>query len=563
MHTGILVAKTRERLGGYGVQLRRRLGPSLTEACSAGWCLGVAHGKPGAAAEAGPSEPSDTVVATGRRNWVGRDAMRYGVWGLAGLILGGVSLSCQRPEEPASAVSGHEYFAPPALPAPPAEADAGATSGETASTSGILGEIPAFPGAAGFGANATGGRGGAVLKVTSVGASGPGSLQEALNRPGPRIIVFAVSGVIDADVIEIPHGDLTIAGQTAPGGGITIRGRLNAGDGTVDNVIIRHIRVRPAYDGSDGQRFDAIQLGRSGNVILDHISASFAVDETIDLFAAHDVTVQWSTIESSAMVGHPEGAHNFGLINGPDGGRISVLLNLFAHHRNRCPALATGPADVRNNVIYNVQNGFVHHNPAKGQFNIVGNYFKVGPSSPLTPYYFDDENDTANPGLGYFLWGNWLDGTRSKCRDGAMDNPWRDCTIGVGRGQEFRSKKEFNFARDTSLYRPPATLAADDAYATVLAHAGAFPRDVIAQRSVQDVRGGGGGWGDRIPTDLMEGLIPVSAPADTDGDGIPDAWEAARGLDQRNGKDSVALQSSGYTAIEEYVNELANSLVAP
>src|SRR5690606_6844648 len=143
--------------------------------------------------------------------------------------------------------------------------------------------------------------------------------QDALNQDEPRIIVFDVSGVIDGD-IEVPYGNVTIAGQTAPGGGITIRGRLTgAYEHGVDNMIIRHIRVRPVYDNSSGVQFDTIQFSRNAQLIFDHVSASFGIDETVDLYEARDVTVQWSTIESSATEGHPEGEHNYGLINGPDG----------------------------------------------------------------------------------------------------------------------------------------------------------------------------------------------------------------------------------------------------
>jgi pectate lyase len=210
---------------------------------------------------------------------------------------------------------------------------------------GVVAALPAFPGAEGFGAIATGGRGGSVIKVTTLNATGPGSLQEAIDAPGPRIIVFDVSGVIDGD-ITITHGDVTIAGQTAPGGGVTIKGRLlGEYDASVQNMILRFLRVRPVYDGSAGDQFDAAQLSLNSRVILDHMSIAWGVDETVDLYEADDVTVQWSTIEESATQGHPEGEHNYGLINGPDGHRIAVHHNLFVHHKNRNPAIANGPAE--------------------------------------------------------------------------------------------------------------------------------------------------------------------------------------------------------------------------
>jgi hypothetical protein len=140
---------------------------------------------------------------------------------------------------------------------------------------------PAFPGALGFGAKATGRRGGNVLIVSNLDTSGPGSLQWAVSQSGPRIVVFRVSGVINGNV-HIPHGDLTIAGQTAPGAGITIRGRLTSEyDDNFGNLIVRHLRVRPPQCGSgcDAEQYDAIQFSRGSVMILDHVSAAQAADE--------------------------------------------------------------------------------------------------------------------------------------------------------------------------------------------------------------------------------------------------------------------------------------------
>ena len=262
--------------------------------------------------------------------------------------------------------------------------------------------LPTFPGAQGFGAVATGGRGGQVLKVTTLAASGTGSLQWALNQAGPRIIVFAVSGVINGDVL-IPHGDVTIAGQTAPGAGITIHGHLYTELGTsFGNIVIRHLRVRPPVANADWPpaQHDAIQFSTNHTIILDHVDISHAIDENFDLWGgAQDVTVQWSAITFPVYDGgHPDGpAHNYGILNGPDGGRISIHHNLFVHNKARTPALAEGPADVRNNVIYNGREGFVHHNPANGDFNVIGNYYKDGPSANLAPLWFDPENGPTVP----------------------------------------------------------------------------------------------------------------------------------------------------------------------
>jgi len=190
--------------------------------------------------------------------------------------------------------------------------------------------LPAFPGAEGFGCTTTGGRGGRVIKVTNLNSSGPGSLQAACSAEGPRIVVFDTSGIIPGDVI-IDQNQITIAGQTAPGAGITIRGRLMTryGDETFEDIVVRFLRVRP--DPTTGVSGDAIQFSKVENCVIDHVSCSWANDETIDIYYAHDVTIQWCTIEESDLEGHSKGVpHNYGMINSPGGGRISLHHTLFA-----------------------------------------------------------------------------------------------------------------------------------------------------------------------------------------------------------------------------------------
>lgn len=422
--------------------------------------------------------------------------------------------------------------------------------------------LPAFPGAEGFGAVATGGRGGRVIKVTNLRTSGPGSLQAALDATGPRIIVFDVSGVIEGDVI-VRNGNVTIAGQTAPGAGITVRGRLiSRYSDAVSNVIVRFLRVRPVFSGGDGAQFDGAQFSLNSKLILDHVSIAWGVDETLDLYEADDVTIQWSTIESSATTGHPEGAHNYGLINGPDGHRITIHHNLFAHHKARCPAVANGPADIRNNVAYNVRHGFVHHNRASGKFNIVGNAYIKGPSDQLIPFYFDG---SAGAGLKYFLADNYIDDPGKFT--GVVDNPWKTPYLHpsfsrLNKPESYRSTTQFNFSRDVPGYIPVTTHRAQDAYHLVLAKAGALPRDIVTKRVLENIERRNGSWGARYVSNLMEGLTPVAAPTDADGDGMADAWERAHGLNPSNGNDHAKVMPSGYTAIEEYINTLANGLIS-
>jgi pectate lyase len=421
------------------------------------------------------------------------------------------------------------------------------------------GEVRAFPGATGFGAMATGGRGGRVIKVTNLNASGPGSLQEALSARGARIIVFAVSGVIEPrDYFEIGSGDVTIAGQTAPGGGITLKGRLYASyDNRVGNFIIRHIRVRPKYDGSEGSQFDSIQFSRNHTIIMDHVSVGFGIDETVDLYSAKNITVQWSTIESpTPEPSHEGGDHHYGLINGPDGQYISVHHNLFAHSNNRNPAIANGPADVLNNVMYDVRIGFVHHNPASGQFRLVGNYFKDGPNATLIPFYFDDG---ASNDLKYYVADNWVQG-RSECSEGKLDNPWQQCNNSQDHGASYRSTTDFDFTK-VDGYRATTVTSPQQAYTDILAKVGAFPRDVVTRTTISNLEAGTGVWGAPLPSNLMEGLTPATPPTDADDDGMADDWERAHGLNPEDGTDHTTVMESGYTAIEEYINELAERLI--
>jgi chitodextrinase len=426
--------------------------------------------------------------------------------------------------------------------------------------------LKAFPSAEGFGANASGGRNGQVVKVTTLAPGGAGSLQAALDIDAPRIIVFEVSGIIRGD-IRIPYGNVTIAGQTAPGAGITIHGRPICGySNPPDNIIVRHLRVRADHatnPGVSGEQYDAIQCSRSSNLMFDHISLSGGVDENLDLYSAKNVTLQWSTITRSDLNGgHPEGEHNYGLINGPDGSHISVHHNLFAHNKNRNPAVANGPADIINNVIYNVRHGFVHHNPSTGDFNIIGNYYRQGPDNSLIPFFFDDEfSGSGTPALSYYLADNYIDDPGDL--EGSVDDPWLSPPA-------HSSFEHIDWGWDSSVAKsqlkhlfslPVETvLDAEPNYDLVLNKAGAFPRDVVDANNVVEVRNRSGAWGLRLPSDLMQGLAATTPPVDSDNDGMADAWEDANGLSTST-DDHNTLMPSGYTAIETYINQLSDQLV--
>lgn len=438
----------------------------------------------------------------------------------------------------------------------------------------------AFPSAEGFGAGTTGGRGGRVIHVTTLAEAGPGSLREALEATGARTIVFDVAGVIDLgapntanifddsptnNVLTIRTGNVTIAGQTAPCGGITIRGRLYAEyDRAVQNIIIRHLRVRPpAWTGSGagGEQYDSVRISINNRVVIDHVSASFGVDETVDAYEARDVTVQWSIFGEAATTGHAEGAHNYGMLN--DGGRFTVHHTLFAHNRNRNPALGEGPAESINNVAYNVRHGFIHHNEAGGTFNIIGNYFKQGPNDSLIPFYFDGDPFT---GVGYYLADNYVDDPGQLVA--SVDNPWSNTAYFSDLGAPATLRRTTVHAYSGSGYVPVTTTSSTVAYDTVLRLAGAFPRDSVDTQMITETRSTSpraGMWGARYPSNLFAGLTTCAPPADTDRDGISDAWERSHGLDPARASDNQTPMG-GYPAIEVYLEELANErigVVAP
>jgi hypothetical protein len=274
----------------------------------------------------------------------------------------------------------------------------------------------AFPGAEGWGAVTAGGRGGKVIRVTNLNPSGPGSLAEACAMEGPRIVVFEVSGVIRGN-IRITKPFITIAGQTAPGAGITIDGMISSYDHGVHDVIIRHLRVRRNRDKGSGG--DCIQIGGLGpkktgtyNIILDHLSLSWGNDEIIDLYHAHDVTVQWCSVEESDDQGHTKGAHNFGIISAAENnGAVSVHHNLWAHHARRVPCMApyreNAPGDFCNNLIYNCRGGYAddgHGNRARSPVNLHKNYYKRGPQTLERMYPY-----ALSPQMDYYVKDNYFE----------------------------------------------------------------------------------------------------------------------------------------------------------
>ncbi|WP_448663439.1 polysaccharide lyase family 1 protein [Sphingomonas sp. CJ20] len=420
-------------------------------------------------------------------------------------------------------------------------------------------DIPAFPGAEGAGASALGGRGGRVLFVTNLNDAGPGSLRVAVEAKGPRTILFRISGTIALTkplVIREPR--VTIAGQSAPGDGITLRDHPLVV--SADDVVIRYVRSRLGDESRTES--DAIWINKGRRIILDHVSASWSVDETLSASARYDdpeqgyfdLTVQWSIIANSLTHSlHAKGEHGYGsLIRGGRGARISFHHNLWANHAARMPRPGnySGPDvdpvgaffDFRSNLFYNWGGGHSGYNADKAtlaRYNFVDNAYVAGPNSGK-PIAFDESNLLAR---AYFA-GNSMNGV-------IPPDPWSLVT-GV---------RPEGYVLTAPVAMPPVTAdPADIAYTRVLAGAGAsLARDAIDTAIVAGVRDR---TGRQIDSQRDMGGWPalrrLPAPPDRDGDGIPDAWERAHRLNPRNAADGNADRNGdGYTNLEEWMAERA------
>ncbi|MGB8226782.1 MAG: hypothetical protein WCE45_07990 [Sedimentisphaerales bacterium] len=443
--------------------------------------------------------------------------------------------------------------------------------------------IPAFPGAEGYGAVATGGRGGVVYEVTNLSDSGTGSLRAALNHNTTRTIVFRVSGTIHlTSNLSLYYGNVTIAGQTAPGDGICIaNGSLYAG---YTNVIIRYIRCRLGDqwpNGSDNDDTDAT-WGRYGDkIILDHVTASWSVDETFSYYLNQNFTAQWCMMTESLYNSHHEkGPHGFGGIWGNT--NSSWHHNLLAHHSSRNPRIdgevGTHNVDLRNNVIYNWG-----YNSCYGgddaNVNIVKCYYKYGPATGsgvkdriVNPSLTKDANGNPIIPHRYGWWyvtGNYVDGYPA-----VTSNNWLGVDPEGGDIEKNLCYSATQFPVATTY--PVTEQTAEEAYNYVLNNAGCcLVRDSIDTRIINEVATGtatyGGAYGAHtgiIDSQTTVGGWPtlnsLPAPTDTDHDGMPDAWETANGLSPTDAADrNYYTLSTDYTNLEVYLNSLCRYPYAP
>ncbi|MCX7590442.1 MAG: hypothetical protein N2255_02325, partial [Kiritimatiellae bacterium] len=353
--------------------------------------------------------------------------------------------------------------------------------------------------------------------MTNLNPTGPGSFQAALDVLGPRIIVFEVSGVIPAShgskgkrYFTVGDSNLTIAGQTAPGAGITLDGTLSflRGGKQIHNVVIRFLRIRTGTDDKScylgRANIRGLEASPTQRLIVDHVSASWSLDDCFDLYTVRDATVQWCTIEESDIVleGGDE-PHNFGLITGwASGGPrpISIHHTLIANHRERTPCIGSFPTDFRNNVIYNAGSPTIFsfldksgkYKPDEFVLNIVGNYLRPGPGGLIgTRVYMPPTTFACSifepPRSGRI----YASGNYEEYRRGYAE-PWA--------GQPQFVETEHPFPKIT-------THTADEALELVMACAGCLPRDAVTSRTIAEVTTGTGSWGRHDPAGgLMEGL---------------------------------------------------------
>jgi pectin methylesterase-like acyl-CoA thioesterase/pectate lyase len=439
----------------------------------------------------------------------------------------------------------------------------------------------AFPGAEGFGKYATGGRGGKVVAVTNLQDNGPGSFREALTQhpDEPLTVVFNVGGVIELQSdIKVNRSNLTIAGQTAPGDGICLTGasfiingaRSLSQGGNHGNIIIRYLRSRPIANDPNGKY--GIGLENVHNVILDHCSFSWANEENAALYDTKYTSVQWSIIsEGLYSAGHSKGNRSYGGVWG--GQYASYHHNLLAHNNGRTVRFNGARAhdtvalvDYRNNVVYNwgteghATGGEIEIAGGESKINLVNNYYKPGPATPGRRNFIRPNTPGADKVGLFYLSGNVMDGNTEMSANNNLGVNWNSGFDHLASSN--LSAQPFN----VSVALP--VVSAVDAYNAVMENAGATlpKRDAVDTRIINETKTGTAtGTGSRnlpgiIDNPSVVGGLPAYQPGtaivDTDGDGIPDAYEVEKGLNPNDAGDGSAITSSGYSNLELYINSI-------
>lgn len=523
--------------------------------------------------------------------------------------------------------------------------------------------LPAFPGAEGFGRYTTGGRGGAVYHVTKLDDDGSeGSFRWACNKSGVRTIVFDVSGTIYLkSALQLKRGNVTIAGQTAPGDGICIADYPFTIDS--DNVIIRFMRFRLGNRHVDKHEGDGLGGMDRKNIIVDHCSISWSIDECLSVYGSKNITLQWNIVSQSLKKsGHSKGTHGYGGNWGGSG--ATYHHNLLAHHDSRVPRLGPRPGtqkdermDLRNNVMYNWGGNGCYGGEGM-TVNIAYNYYKPGPTTrkrtkamqyrlaapgirtvdyclnkaaiansyktatgtAVTKNDVSGSSDGTNNYVEISGTKYKIDMTTNKIDVGGKQvtvswNDWKPMLHVWGKfyaegnynpnsadmnkdnfkygiaNQIDKSGNDKTYPGDAAVkltvpmeFEGVTTHMAQDAFDKVLTYAGAsLHRDWVDEQMVNDTRKGiatstgSGNTGGIINS--QDDNKPAGAAADwspwpnlvtdtsisvtdTDGDGMPDYWEDANGLDKNNAADGNLTDSEGYTNLERYMNSLVADIMA-
>lgn len=455
-------------------------------------------------------------------------------------------------------------------------------------------EIPAFPGAEGGGAYSFGGRGGKVITVTSLADSGPGSLRDACEQGGARIIVFNVAGIIHLKsplIIRAPY--ITIAGQTAPGDGVCIAGETIWAN--THDVVVRHMRFRRGETWV-GRRDDSFGGNPVGNIMIDHCSTSWGLDENISfyrhMFNPEDgskdlklptvnVTIQ-NTISSQALDTYN---HSFGSTLG--GENCTFMRNLWANNAGRNPSIGwNGVFNFVNNVIYNWVHRSVDGGDYTALYNIINNYYKPGPLTPKnTPVgHRILKPEAGRSKLGYFVFGRvYANGNVVEGYPEISENNWAGGIQVQEQANTDGYTENMKWDKPFPIDNPFPIMSANEAYDFVMDNVGAtFPkRDIVDQRVIEQVKTGKVYYDKnlnpedfyqfeyrRLPKDSYKSGIITDIKQvggypeykgkpykDSDNDGIPDAWEIKYGLNPNDPSDANGdLSGDGYTNIEKYIN---------
>lgn len=507
-------------------------------------------------------------------------------------------------------------------------------------------KAPAFPGAEGHGRYVTGGRGGKVLHVTTLEDNdNEGSLRWALTKQsGKRIVVFDVSGTIELKKnLKISGNDVTVLGQTAPGEGITIAYYTVETGG--HNIILRFLRFRRSQvkDVNDGA--DALFFRNYRNIILDHCSFSWSIDEVCSVYDNQNFTLQWSTVfEGLCNPGHTKGAHSYGGIWG--GKNASFHHNMIAHVQNRAPrfngarykkdnydktlydnTVQGERVDFRNCVLYNWGNGAgCYGGPGGGYINMVNNYYKAGPGTKnkkaVTQVTVGASGNSTPSDLYGYASRYYIKGNYVTAADEPANYDWNGVTYDSGlfmiNGERYMADVAHLYGENQTYLKNSkdqdcislkldepidagtvTTHSAEEAYNSVLKYCGAsLFRDAVDARVIEEARTGTVTYNGDVPYTNADGKtfaksgtkgivdwvndpesatqnpgvpsFPVikeerrAADFDTDGDGMPDVWETANGLDPNDPEDGnlYTLDPRGwYTNIEVYANGIVEHII--